>query len=118
MEANRLYGELAPWWPLISPVGDYEAEAAEVARALRRAQRPVRTVLELASRGGHNAYRLKRDFRLTLSDPSEPMLAVSRALNPECAHLAVGIDQTGRTVSELVAQHARLLLTGATGFSS
>jgi SAM-dependent methyltransferase len=43
-------------------------------------------VLELGSGGGHNAVHLKQRFRLTLADLSADMLAMSRRLNPECAH--------------------------------
>ena len=80
------YGELARWWPLISPVEDYAEEAAEAATVLQMAAGPVREVLELGSGGGHNAAYLKRQFAMTLTDLSEDMLAVSRALNPECEH--------------------------------
>jgi SAM-dependent methyltransferase len=80
------YGELATWWPLVSPPEDYEEEAAYVASLLRDAPRPVRTVLELGSGGGHNAAHLKSQFTLTLVDLSDGMLDVSRALNPECEH--------------------------------
>ena len=48
---------------------------------------PLETVLELGSGGGNNASHLKRRFRLTLVDASPDMLAVSRALNPECEHV-------------------------------
>jgi SAM-dependent methyltransferase len=44
-------------------------------------------VLELGSGGGNNASHLKREFKLTLVEPSEGMRKVSRALNPECEHL-------------------------------
>ncbi len=80
---ERFYGELATWWPLISPKEDYAEEAAEIARQLGSA----REVLELGSGGGSNAYHLKARFALTLVDLSADMLAVSRALNPECEHL-------------------------------
>jgi SAM-dependent methyltransferase len=83
---HAFYRELADWWPLISPPEDYVEEAAYVAGLLRDAPRPVRTVLELGSGGGHNAVHLKSSFDLTLVDLSEQMLAVSRALNPECMH--------------------------------
>lgn len=43
-------------------------------------------VLELGSGGGSNAAHLKQQFMMTLVDLSEDMLAVSRALNPECQH--------------------------------
>ena len=44
-------------------------------------------MLELGSGGGNNASHLKRTFDVTLSDLSPGMLAVSRALNPECVHV-------------------------------
>ena len=81
---ERFYGELAVWWPHISPVEDYAEEAAEIGRRLE----PAREILELGSGGGSNAFHLKRRFALTLVDVSEEMLAVSRELNPECEHLA------------------------------
>lgn len=83
---HRFYGDLAEWWPLVSPVEEYEEEAAFAARVLASASIPVVEVLELGSGGGHNAAHLKARFALTLVDLSEPMLAVSRRLNPECEH--------------------------------
>jgi SAM-dependent methyltransferase len=83
----RLYGELAQWWPLISPPQEYADEAAFVASVLRSAQTPTRDVLELGSGGGNNAVHLKQDFSMTLADASPEMLAVSEHLNPECEHI-------------------------------
>lgn len=79
---ERFYGELASWWPLISPVEEYTEEAAFAASVLATATE----VLELGSGGGHNAVHLKERFTLTLVDLSPDMLEVSRRLNPECAH--------------------------------
>ena len=86
MSEDRFYGELAAWWPLISPPEEYEEEAEYAATLLNSASIPVRSVLELGSGGGHNAVHLKTRFALTLVDLSEQMLAVSRVLNPECEH--------------------------------
>jgi SAM-dependent methyltransferase len=80
---ERFYGELASWWPLISPVEEYAEEATEAARLLG----PARDVLELGSGGGHLAAHLKDRYALTLTDISGDMLAVSRALNPDCEHI-------------------------------
>ena len=82
----RFYGELAAWWPLLSPPEEYAEEAAFAATVLASASIPVRDVLELGSGGGHNAAHLKAGFTLTLVDLSEEMLDVSRRLNPECEH--------------------------------
>jgi SAM-dependent methyltransferase len=84
---HRFYTDLASWWPLISAPEEYAEEAAFAASLLRMANPPTRTVLELGSGGGSNAFHLKSEFELTLVDLSEEMLAVSRQLNPECEHL-------------------------------
>jgi SAM-dependent methyltransferase len=86
-EDYRFYGELAAWWPLISPPDHYIEEAAYFDRLLGNAPAPVRDVLELGSGGGHNAVHLKASYTMTLVDRSMAMLKVSRALNPECEHV-------------------------------
>ena len=82
---HRFYGDLAPWWPLISPPGEYAEEAVFAADLLADGGR-TQSVLELGSGGGHLASHLAGRFALTLVDLSEPMLAVSRALNPTATH--------------------------------
>jgi SAM-dependent methyltransferase len=83
----KLYGELADWWPIFSAPQEYRKEAAFFARALAGSgDPPPRRVLELGSGGGNNAFHLKKKFAMTLVDLSPHMLAVSRALNPECEH--------------------------------
>jgi SAM-dependent methyltransferase len=83
----RLYQDLAPWWPLISPPEEYAAEAACLARTLRAAGPPVRTALDLGSGGGHVALHLRPALEMTLVDLSPAMLAVSGRLNPGCEHV-------------------------------
>ena len=99
---HRFYGDLARWWPLISPPSEYAEEAA-FAASLLAAGGATRTVLELGSGGGHVASHLADRFVLTLVDLSEPMLAVSRALNPSGhpppgrhAHRPVGCSSSTR----------------------
>ena len=83
----KLYDELAEWWPLFSAPADYAEEAALFAKLLTGScSPPPRTVLELGSGGGNNALYLKQSFEMILVDLSPQMLAVSRALNPECEH--------------------------------
>ena len=88
-EAGALfYGELAPWWPLISPVEEYEDDARFIRGALHETARGnCASVLELGCGGGHTAHHLRRDFDLTLVDLSSAMLAQSQCLNPEARHL-------------------------------
>ena len=86
--SERLYGDLAGWWPAISPPSEYAEEAALYVGMIRAAARgPVREVLELGSGGGNNASHMKKAFNMTLVEPSDGMRGLSRALNPECAHL-------------------------------
>ena len=84
----RLYDDLSAWWPLLSRPEDYAEEAAQYADALEQAcDGPVESLLELGAGGGNNAFHLKRRFdRLVLTDISAGMLAVNRALNPDCEH--------------------------------
>jgi trans-aconitate methyltransferase len=84
----KLYHELAAWWPIMSAPEDYEEEAAFYGAHLAAAcERPPRTVVELGSGGGNNASHMKARFEMVLVEPSAGMLAVSRALNPECEHV-------------------------------
>lgn len=84
----RLYDDLAAWWPLLSPPEEYGEEADDLlARLGSEAAREGASLLELGSGGGSFAWHLKRRFVLTLTDVSPAMLAVSRAVNPECEHL-------------------------------
>lgn len=85
---TRMYGELAPWWPLLSAPADYEEEAAFYAKTLIEASDTApRTVLELGSGGGNNASHLKAHFQMVLVEPSAGMRRISEALNPECEHV-------------------------------
>lgn len=86
----RLYRDLASWFPLLTPPGDYAEEAGIYRQAFEDLAAPRRpcTLLELGSGGGHNASHLKAWFEVTLVDLSPKMLEVSRALNPECVHVA------------------------------
>lgn len=89
MTMPKLYAELSAWWPLLSPPDDYLDEADFFRRAMVEAGLPrAPTMLELGCGGGNNAAHLKASFaRVTLTDLSPQMLAVSRALNPDCEHL-------------------------------
>lgn len=90
MEASRFYTELADWWPLLSPPEAYAEEAAfHAARLIEASARPPESLLELGCGGGNNACHMKAHFpEVVLTDASERMLDVSRALNPDCTHAA------------------------------
>ncbi len=57
----------------------------EALNASQDAQR--RTMLDLGSGGGSNAFLFKEHFDMTLVDLAPKMLDVSRTLNPECEHI-------------------------------
>ena len=84
----RIYSELAPWYQLLTHPSDYAIEADYVARVIEATvEGPAETLLELGTGGGANASYLKARSRCTLTDLSEDMLDVSRALDPECEHV-------------------------------
>jgi SAM-dependent methyltransferase len=109
----RIYGDLAPWFHLLTAPADYAAEA-ERYRSLIQGEVPeARTLLELGSGGGNNASHLKAHFTCTLSDLSPQMLTLSRELNPECDHV-LGDMRTlrlGRTYDAVFVHDAVMYLT-------
>jgi hypothetical protein len=88
MTIPLIYGELAPWFHLLTPPEHYEDDAAQVLELLRaNVAGPLDTLLELGSGGGNTASHLRRDLRVTLSDLSPEMLDVSRTINPDTEHI-------------------------------
>src|SRR5262245_38525341 len=109
-----LYGELVPWYRLLDPPADHLDEAEVYQQALERAVSPrPETLLELGAGAGGNASHLKRRFRCTLTDLAEPMLALSRQLNPECEHVAGDMRtiRLGRTFDAVLVHDAVAYLT-------
>jgi len=87
-QGPRLYRDLADWYPLLTPVGDYVEEAAFYRHLFEtHCRRPPRTLLDLGSGGGHNAAHLKATLACTLVDLAPAMLALSGRLNPACEHV-------------------------------
>ena len=88
MGLPRLYTDLAGCFHLLTAPEEYDEEAAAYRDVLLAASRTrPRTLLELGSGGGNNAWHLKRTFECTLTDLSPAMLDMSRRINPECAHV-------------------------------
>jgi SAM-dependent methyltransferase len=83
----RLYGDLAPWFHLLTAPEDYATEAERYRRLIVGAVPDAHTLLELGSGGGNNAAHLKAELACTLSDVSPQMLDLSRTLNPDCEHV-------------------------------
>ena len=87
LQQNRLYNDLAHFWPLISPPEEYLEEAGYWRDALRGKLGPGRhQILELGVGGGHLLSHLTSEFQATAVDISEKMLSLSRQLNPGVDH--------------------------------
>lgn len=105
----KLYDELAEWWPIMASPAEYQEEASFFDRLLRESSNPPpRTLLDLGSGSGNNAFHLKADFSMTLVDMSPQMLAVNRSVNPECEHIEGDIRslRLGRTFDAVFVHDA------------
>jgi len=104
-----LYSDYADWFHLLTAPEDYSEEALVYTAILNDSVTPApRTVLELGCGGGNNASHMKAHFKLTLSDVSPQMLAVSRSINPECEHVHGDMRslRLGRQFDAVFAQDA------------
>jgi SAM-dependent methyltransferase len=82
-----IYDEIVDWYRMLDPVENHEEEVADYVDWLTAAiEGEASTLLELGAGAGNNGRFFARRFRCTLTDLSEPMLALSRRLNPECEH--------------------------------
>lgn len=109
-----MYQELADWFHLLTAPAEYADEAAFILAALRdQVDGPFDTLLELGSGGGNTASHLKASLRLTLTDIAEPMLQLSRRINPECEHLLSDMRtiRLGRTFDAVLIHDAVMYMT-------
>ena len=109
----RMYAELAEWFHLLTAPDEYAEEAAEVLELLEaHVQGPLISALELGSGGGNLASHLSR-LRLTLTDISPGMLALSRAVNPDAEHLEADMRtlRLGRSFDAVIAHDAITYMT-------
>ena len=114
MSSPAMYGELAPWFHLLTPPEEYADEAAAVLGLLREhVNGPLEMLLELGSGGGNMASHLRRQMRLVLSDLAPQMLELSRTINPDSEHV-VGDMRTlrlGRTFDSVLIHDAICYMT-------
>lgn len=109
----RIYGDLAPWFHLLTAPADYADEAERYRSLIQGEVADARTLLELGAGGGNNASHLKAHFTCTLSDLSPQMLTLSRELNPECDHVLGDMRalRLGRTYDAVFVHDAVTYLT-------
>jgi trans-aconitate methyltransferase len=82
-----IYSELATkWYHLFDPLEDHEDEASLYLEVLFRKVSTHKSLFELGSGAGNNAYYMKKKFQCNLTDISPEMLALSKSKNPECEH--------------------------------
>jgi trans-aconitate methyltransferase len=87
-DAPRIYADLAGWFHLLTAPEEYAEEAMIYTELIAGASiLPPRTVLELGSGGGNNAFHMKSQFEMTLIDRSSQMLALSRGINATLEHI-------------------------------
>jgi hypothetical protein len=84
----RLYSDLQWIWPLLSPKEDYEEEAETIVQELHKlGAGDGSRMLHLGSGGGSLDYHLKRNFKITGVDISEPMRRFAASINPEVEYI-------------------------------
>ncbi|HVV85082.1 MAG TPA: class I SAM-dependent methyltransferase [Kofleriaceae bacterium] len=110
----RLYDDLAGWYHLLSPPENHGWEADHYAALWRGLVDAPRTLLDLGAGGGCVASHLRRDFACTLVDRSPAMLDTSRAVNPDCEHVAGDLRdlRLGRTFDGVLLGDALMYLRG------
>jgi SAM-dependent methyltransferase len=111
----RMYTDLAGWFHLLTAPEDYGEEADFYwACIVEAADQAPRTLLELGSGGGNMASHYKRRLaRVTLTDLSADMLALSRTINPELEHIQGDMRtlRLGRTFDAVLVHDAVMYLT-------
>jgi SAM-dependent methyltransferase len=114
MSMERLYTESAEWWPLLSPPDTYEEEGPlYVSWLAHLLGRSPQSLMELGSGGGHLAQHYPKACDVLLVDLSEPMLKVSRRLNPQKEHVCADMRtmRLERTVDAVLIHDAIMYMT-------
>lgn len=104
-----MYGDLAEFWPLVSPPEDYAEEVATFrARFSRQGVPDGGSVLHLGCGGGSIDHHLKRHYRVTGVDRSEQMLGMARRLNPDVQYCTGDMREVrlGRTFDAVLVHDA------------
>ncbi len=109
MKHNRLYNDLAQWFPVLTPPEEYAEEARQWRDVLREKLGPGRhRILELGVGGGHNLSHLTGEFDATAVDLSPAMLEHCRRLNPtvDCHEGDMRSVRLGRTFDAVLIHDA------------
>ena len=107
--SERLYTDLAHWWPLIRPAESYVDQAELYSALLQQVTGgELTSLLELGSGCGLLATQLPGPEDLTLLDISYQMLEVSREHNPTATHVCTDMRtmQLGRIFDAILLHDA------------
>lgn len=87
-DQQRLYKDLAPYFPIITPPEDYLEEGEYFAQVIKNTS-PIesKTLLDLGCGGGNDDFALKKYFNVTGIDLSPEMLKLAKKLNPDVNYL-------------------------------
>ena len=99
----QIYNDYADWFHLLTHPRDYAEEAADYVRLIDGASPEARTLLELGSGGGNNAFHMKRRFTCTLTDLSPRMLELSQSINPGASTSPVTCARSGWDGSSMLS---------------
>jgi SAM-dependent methyltransferase len=85
---QRLYKDLARYFPIITPPEDYLEEGEYFAQVIKNTS-PIesKTLLNLGCGAGSDDFSLKKYFKVTGVDLSPEMLKLARKLNPDVKYL-------------------------------
>ncbi|MBU0671642.1 MAG: class I SAM-dependent methyltransferase [Candidatus Margulisbacteria bacterium] len=87
-DQQRMYKDLAKYFPIITPPEDYLEECEYFAQVIKNTS-PIesKTLLDLGCGGGNDDFALKKHFKITAVDVSPEMLKIAKKLNPEVKYL-------------------------------
>lgn len=111
---ERLYDDLADWWPLLSPPEHYADDVQRYLALLREAvDGELGSLLDLGAGGGSVSHNLPATLEVVLVDRSERMLAVSRSRNPGRQHVCADMRtlRLDRTFDAVLLHDAVMYLT-------
>jgi len=87
-QQQRLYKDLAPYFPIITPPEDYIEEGEYFAQVIKNTSLiESKTLLDLGCGAGNDDAALKKYFKITGVDVSDDMLKLAKKLNPKAKYI-------------------------------
>ena len=87
-DQQRLYKDLAQFFPVITPPEDYIEETEYFIQIIKHTSLiDAKTVLNLGCGAGNNDFTLKKHFKVVGVDVSREMLKIAKRLNPKATYV-------------------------------